>query len=136
MISKYYIISTGTEDQHDIKIYKEFQELHQEVKKLNNLTSPKLTDLHRLVVCHKDMYNLGKLKNVSPLLLYEILGDGFMSSVRGYKICKNKDLKEEFVKECETFAKAAEKIQTLFGFSVPNQGVWEKRKNFENWIKN
>ena len=103
---------------------------------MNNLTSPKSIDLHRLVVCHRDMYNLGKLKNVSPLLLYEILGDGFMYSVKGFKTSKNEDLKEEFINDCKKFAKAAEKIQTLFGFSIPEQGVWQERQNFEKWIEN
>ena len=133
--SKYYIILTDTEDECDVEIYEEFQKLNKEVKKLSMLNTATLSDLQRLVICHKEMYKLGKSKNASPLLLYEILGDGFMYSVKGYKSSQNQEMKEAFKNYCMTFAKAAAKIQTLFGFSVPENGIWQKRQNFDKWIK-
>ena len=102
---------------------------------MSGLTSLTSSELQKLVICHKDMYKLGKSKNASPLLLYEILGDGFMFSVKGYKSSQIQKLKEPFKNYCMTFAKAAGKIQTLFGFSVPENGIWKKRQNFDKWIK-
>ena len=126
----------GIEDEKDIAIYDEFQELYKEVEKLNRLATQQTSaDLRRIVICHRDMYKLGKLKKVSPLLLYEILSDGFMNSVKGFKVSENQELKDDFKDDCKTFAKAAEKIQSLFGFSVPEHGVWHKRQNFDKWIK-
>ena len=128
-------ILPDTENECDVEIYEEFQKLNKEVKKLSGLTSQTSFELQKLVICHKDMYKLGKSKNASPLLLYEILGDGFMYSVKGYKSSQIQKLKEPFKNYCMTFAKAAGKIQTLFGFSVPENGIWQKRQNFDKWIK-
>ena len=125
----------GIEDENDIAIYDEFQALYKEVGKWNSLATQTSADLRRIVICHRDMYKLGKLKKVSPLLLYEILSDGFMNSVKGFKVSENQELKDDFKHDCKTFAKAAEKIQSLFGFSVPDHGVWHKRQNFDTWIK-
>ena len=127
----------GIEDEKDIAIYDEFQELYNEVEKLNRIATQQTSaDLRRIVICHRDMYKLGKLKKVSPLLLYEIVSDGFMNSVKGFKVSsENKEVQENFKNDCQIFAKAAEKIQSLFGFSVPEHGVWHKRQNFDKWIK-
>jgi hypothetical protein len=133
--TSHHIVITGTEDECDVEIYEEFQKLNKEVKKLSRLTSPASSELQRLVICHREMYNLGKSKNASPLLLYEILGDGFMNSVKGYMSLQSQEMKEEFKNNCMNFAKAAGEVQKLFGFSVPENGVWQKRQNFDKWIK-
>ena len=125
-----------TEDTSDIKIFEEFQTLYKEKKKLSKIPIPTSLELQRLVICHKDLYKLGKSKNASPLLLYEILGDGFMNSVKGFKTSQSQKMKEEFKTDCICFAKAAGKVQTIFGFSVPEKGIWQKRQNFDIWIKN
>ena len=128
-------ILPDAENECDVEIYEEFQKLNKEVKVLSRLTAPALSELQRLVFCHREMYKLGKSKNASPLLLYEILGDGFMNSVKGYKSSQRQEMKEEFKNNCMNFAKAAGEVQTLFGFSVPENGVWQRRQNFDKWIK-
>ena len=65
---KYHILLTDKEDQFDVEIYEEFQKLNKEVKVLSRLTAPDLSELQRLVFCHREMYKLGKSKYASPLV--------------------------------------------------------------------
>ena len=44
---------------------------------------------------------------------------------------KTSEFKENAVK----FAVASKKLQEMFGFLIPESGEWEKRIDFENWIK-
>ena len=73
------------------------------------------------------MYQYNK---ATPTLFYERLSDGFLESALGFRLTKKKEFKEYARK----FAVAAQKVQKNYAFIKPEDGEWQNRLDFEQWI--
>ena len=89
-------------------IQSEIQKLIKEADKLQPETPEKC---RKMIDTYKQLYKLGKMMKASPTCLYRVLQNGYETSCYGYRICRfteNGRNSEEFKKDCNDFAKAAE----------------------------
>jgi len=112
------------------EIYKEFQEL---VYYWSIGLRQTTEGLKTLLINLKRMYELGKLKNMDPAVLYELCNEGFITS---FKLACGVIIDDEFKSDAKLFAVEGEKLQKLYGFLNPEIGEWRKRQNIEEMIDN
>ena len=66
----------------------------------------------------KELYKLGKEKNLSPQVLFDILVDGFNFATIGFFPNCEDEAKEKFRNDCSTFVKAAGKFRKILANSI------------------
>ena len=76
------------------------------------------SDCRKGVDLCKELYKMGKEKNLYPRLLFNILVDGFNFATIGFfPNCEN-EAKEKFRNDCGTFVKAAGKFRKILANSI------------------
>ena len=96
------------DDDGQTTIQSELQKLIKEVENLQPETPEKC---RKMIDTYKQLYKLGKMMKASTTCLYRVLQNGYETSCYGYRICRfteNGQNSEEFKKDCNDFAKAAE----------------------------
>ena len=86
-------------------------ELQKLIKEVENLQPETPEKCRKMIDTYKQLYKLGKMMKASPTCLYRVLQNGYETSCYGYRICRfteNGQNSEEFKKDCNDFAKAAE----------------------------
>ena len=73
-----------------------------------------LEDNWKEVNCYKQLYKVGKVQKIQPILLYNILDRGFFTALFGYQLYKTAELKID----ARNFAKAAEKFGKILGNDI------------------
>jgi len=150
----------GKEDQTTIAAYETFSKLNQEMVRLKEPfekysqggnggfmqeNDPKIHEdfaknSRKQVDIFKKMYQVGKeKKRLSSASLYQLLEEGFNSAFLGYQyadLMRSEELKEGFKKDCETFARTAEKFGDFLGNELVQPDEWKERyKDFELFFK-
>ena len=150
----------GKEDQTTIAAYETFSKLNQEMVRLKepfekysqgekgefmHENDPKIHEdfaknSRKQVDIFKKMYQVGKeKKRLSSASLYQLLEEGFNSAFLGYQyadLMRSEELKEGFKKDCETFARTAEKFGDFLGNELVQPDEWKERyKDFELFFK-
>lgn len=122
------------------EIYKEFQQWVNGVEEYvmgyaRNYQSIDHTaeELKTLLISLKQMYELGKSKNMDPGGLYELCNEGFITS---FKIACDVIIDDEFKKDAKKFAIEGENLQKTYGFLEPEIGEWKRRQNVDEMIDN
>jgi len=131
---------------NDLKVYKEFGNLVEKLQEfkpeyetsyygqfLGNSNKLTFADLKRQLIVLKEMYKLGKTKNLWPSGQYEIMNEGYIAA---FKIACNVIDDEEFKADAKKFATEGKKLQELYNFCEPEPGVWTKRQNVDQSIDN
>ena len=70
------------------------------------------------IVCYKQLYKVGKDKNIQPYFLWKMLDKGFQAATTGYQLYKATFLKNDAM----TFAKAAEQFGKILGNEIITYG--------------
>ena len=86
-------------------------ELQKLIKEVENLQPETPEKCRKMIDTYKQLYKLGNMMKASPTCLYRVLQNGYETSCYGYRICRfteNGQNSEEFKKDCNDFAKAAE----------------------------
>ena len=150
----------GKEDQTTIAAYETFAKLNQEMLRLKepfekysqggnggfmHENDPKIhadfaENSRKQVDIFKKMYQVGKeKKRLNSASLYKLLEEGFNSAFFGYQyanLMRSEELKEGFKKDCETFARTAEKFSDFLGNEMVQPDEWKERyKDFELFFK-
>ena len=133
-ILKFYCIckvckNGPAEDKADFDEYEKLMQDHR--SEMQDLSLDFQTICRKLVDCQKKAYNLGRKNKASPSLLYRRLSAGFLYAALGFRNFKT----SEFKGNAMNFVVAAKKLQELFGFVAPETGEWQKRINFDKWIR-
>ena len=82
-----------------------------------------LENCRKEVFCYKQLYKLGRSKNIQPYFLYSILDKGFSVATFGYQMYKNcPELTEDLKMDAMNFAKAAEKFGKILGIEIVTRG--------------
>merc|ERR550534_1726806 len=84
------------------------------------------------VTCYKQLYKVGKVQKLQPILLYNILDRGFFTALVGYQMYKTAELKID----AGNFAKAAEKFGKILGNDVvfKPDGLNYYKQHYQNEI--
>jgi len=84
------------------------------------------------VNCYKQLYKVGKVQKLQPILLYNILDRGFFTALVGYQMYKTAELKID----ARNFAKAAEKFGKILGNDVvfKPDGLNYYKQHYQNEI--
>jgi len=112
------------------------EELINEIENLDRKDLSLASD-KRIVECCKELYRLGKAKNVRPLSLYSILSCGFLRAIGQLVWINDEELKIAAI----NFAKAADKFDKILGSQMATclngrANFWrEKYENFEVWFQ-
>ena len=134
-------------EQTDVKIYKMFAKLQEEIKtclKKQHLITDKeerLENIKKEVFCHKQLYKLAKDKKCSRMFIVnEILDDAFNAAAQGYitaQMSYKVDYLQTFKKDCQLLAVAGEQLSKILGSTSSSTYLeWDRRKNeFDEWIK-
>jgi len=77
-----------------------------------------LENCKKEIVCYKQLYKVGKDKNIQPFFLWSMLDQGFCAATTGYIFYKDTDLKIDAM----NFAKAAEKFGKILGNDFVTRG--------------
>ena len=77
-----------------------------------------LENCKKEIMCYKQLYKVGKDKNIQPFFLFKMLDKGFEAATTGYQMYKATDLKNDAM----TFAKAAEKFGKILGNEIITYG--------------
>ena len=96
------------DDNERTTVQSEIQELIKEVENLQPETPEKC---RKMIDTYKQLFKLGTMMKAPPTCLYRVLQNGYETSCYGYRICRfteNGQNSEEFKKDCNDFAKAAE----------------------------
>ena len=88
--------------------------------------------LLRNIVCYKQLYKVGKVQKLQPILLYNILDRGFFTALVGYQMYKTAELKID----AGNFAKAAEKFGKIMGNDIvfKPDGLNYYKQHYQNEI--
>ena len=78
-----------------------------------------LEDCNKEIVCYKQLYKIGKDRNIQPYFLFRMLDKGFDAATTGYQLYKATDLKIDAM----TFAKEAEMFGKILGNDIGTQGI-------------
>jgi len=114
------------EDENDLKFYGMFREL-ENLKIDRGVGSATFEaddsyqayiDCRKGVDLCKELYKLGKEKNLSPQVLFDILVDGFNFATIGFFPNCEHEAKERFRNDCGTFVKAAGKFRKILANSI------------------
>ena len=82
-----------------------------------------LENCRKEVSCYKQLYKLGRSKNIQPYFLYSILDKGFSVATFGYQMYKNcPELTKDLKIDAMNFAKAAEKFGKILGIEIVTRG--------------
>ena len=82
-----------------------------------------LENCRKEVSCYKQLYKLGRSKNIQPYFLYSMLDQGFSVATFGYQMYKNcPELTEDLKMDAMNFAKAAEKFGKILGTEIVTRG--------------
>ena len=84
------------------------------------------------VNCYKQLYKVGKVQKLQPILLYNILDRGFFTALVGYQMYKT----AEFKIDAGNFARAAEKFGKIMGNDVvfKPDGLNYYKQHYQNEI--
>ena len=84
------------------------------------------------VNCYKQLYKVGKVQKLQPILLYNILDRGFFTALVGYQMYKTAELKID----AGNFAKAAEKFGKIMGNDIvfKPDGLNYYKQHYQNEI--
>ena len=91
-----------------------------------------LENCRKEVNCYKQLYKVGKVQKLQPILLYNILDRGFFTALVGYQMYKTAELKID----AGNFAKAAEKFGKILGNDVvfKPDGLNYYKQHYQNEI--
>ena len=91
-----------------------------------------LEDNRKEVNCYKQLYKVGKVQKLQPILLYNILDRGFFTALVGYQMYKT----AEFKIDAGNFARAAEKFGKIMGNDVvfKPDGLNYYKQHYQNEI--
>ena len=91
-----------------------------------------LEDNRKEVNCYKQLYKVGKVQKLQPILLYNILDRGFFTALVGYQMYKTAELKID----AGNFAKAAEKFGKIMGNDIvfKPDGLNYYKQHYQNEI--
>jgi len=83
----------------------------------------------QLVDLYKEIYKIGKEKNMNPHILFCQLKSGFHFGYSGFLKTRDKEIAFKFEDDCVKFAKAAEKFHKILGNYLVDLVLWKKRQN-------
>ena len=91
-----------------------------------------LEENRKEVNCYKQLYKVGKVQKLQPILLYNILDRGFFTALVGYQMYKTAELKID----AGNFAKAAEKFGKIMGNDIvfKPDGLNYYKQHYQNEI--
>ena len=129
---------------NDMKIYNGFDSLVEKLQELKPsyeyndygqifMVNSNTAALKRQLIVLKEMYKLGKTKNLGPSGKYEIMNEGYIVA---FKIACDVIDDEEFKTDAKEFATEGKKLQELYNFCEPEPGEWTKRQNVDQCIDN
>ena len=82
-----------------------------------------LENCRKEVICYKQLYKVGRSRNIQPYFLYSMLDKGFSVATFGYQMYKNcPELTEDLKIDAMNFAKAAEKFGKILGTEIVTRG--------------
>ena len=94
------------------------------------------SDCRKGVDLCKELYKLGKEKNISPQLLFNILGDGFNFATIGFSPNCEDEAKERFRNDCSTFVRASGKFRKILANSIVDFKVGRMQQIlYNNYLK-
>merc|ERR1712008_110530 len=142
MICHCNFCNNDTEDEMDFELYRKFREVEELKKNRDSGNVMLFTGFQKSVDLYKDMYKIGKEKDLSPKVLFSFLKDGFGFGHLGFLqlISKEENTISEqkqrviFKDDCERFAKAAEKFNKILGNELVDIEYWKPRQDFERFL--
>jgi len=129
-----------SEDENDLKFYGMFRELENlkidrgvgSVTFESDDSYQAYLDCRKGVDLCKELYKLGKEKNLSPQVLFDILVDGFNFATIGFFPNCEDEAKERFRNDCGTFVKAAGKFRKILANSIVDPEVGRMQQILRN----
>jgi len=142
MICHCNFCNNDTEDEMDFELYRKFREVEELKKNRDSGNVMLFTGFQKSVDLYKEMYKIGKEKDLSPKVLFSFLKDGFGFGHLGFLqlISKEENTISEqkqrviFKDDCERFAKAAEKFNKILGNELVDIEYWKPRQDFERFL--